>query len=573
MKIKVLINLAFFYFAYGCWLPLMISFPFTPSRFWLSLALWSTLSGFSVWGQNVPLSTAEKTSQPSPYVQEYEKLREAQQLYREAVAKHDSTLLSEACYLLSKRYKTLGDLVTSEKWAIQSLRIREGAGPSNELGKLYIQLSGNCMASSRYQEAYVYAHRALTTFQAIRSERGLMGAYSMLAGVHSLDTASKITLKNKSFFLSLDSTFYYHKLAEQIALKQNDLKELSMIYVAVAAAWQQRDIKRSIPYLKSALAFFTTNKVYHSVVGVQIALANAYRATGQIQRAGRLLAQAKHTFYRHNLAHYYLLGDLETAYARLYQQTGRSNQAILHLEKAHEIQTKALKQDRDGAISRLGLVYGIEQKEAQLKKQQHQIALSKEKLRSQRQISVAAFLLATLTAMMCSVFFYYNRKNQRISRQNAELVKEQNHRVKNNLQVISSLLSLQAKRLSDPGARLAVEESQLRVQAIAMLHRQLYNGNKLIEVDVTAFIPDIVNGVFQVYGFDPRIAQYTLSPFWLHVDKAVPLGLIINELTTNACKYAFTDHPNASLTITCYQKDAVVCLQVADNGPGFTHLS
>ncbi|MVM39019.1 hypothetical protein GO730_18165 [Spirosoma sp. HMF3257] len=169
---------------------------------------------------------------------------------------------------------------------------------------------------------------------------------------------------------------------------------------------------------------------------------------------------------------------------------------------------------------------------------------------------------------MSVVFFRLSRKNQRISHRNVELIKEQNHRVKNNLQVVSSLLSLQAKRLTDEAAKKAVEESRLRVQSMAIIHRKLYDGDKLAVVNLDEFIQELVNGVLKSFGYPFATVQYAIDTNSLSADKAIPLGLILNELITNACKYAFPQNENPHLTVRCYAQHAKLYLQVTDNGPG-----
>jgi two-component sensor histidine kinase len=175
-----------------------------------------------------------------------------------------------------------------------------------------------------------------------------------------------------------------------------------------------------------------------------------------------------------------------------------------------------------------------------------------------------------IAAGMSLVFFRLYRKNQRISRRNADLVKEQNHRVKNNLQVVSSLLSLQSKRLSDETAKKAIEESRLRVQSMAIIHQRLYDGDKLAEVNLNEYIQELAEGVLDAYGYSTVRAEFTIDKISLTADKAVPLGLILNELITNSCKYAFPTTENPELSISCYRTGNEISLLVADNGAGWT---
>ena len=181
--------------------------------------------------------------------------------------------------------------------------------------------------------------------------------------------------------------------------------------------------------------------------------------------------------------------------------------------------------------------------------------------------ALAALLVGALTA---TVFFRrLSHKNKRISEHNAELVREQNHRVKNNLQVLSSLLSLQSNRLSDPLAKTAIEESQLRVETMAILQRRLYDGDGLVTVQAQDFMLEITEMVLHTFGLSDTVElQTAIAPISLGADHALRVGLILNELLTNACKYAFADHEAPCLQIVFQKTQEKYHLEFGDNGPG-----
>ena len=128
-----------------------------------------------------------------------------------------------------------------------------------------------------------------------------------------------------------------------------------------------------------------------------------------------------------------------------------------------------------------------------------------------------------------------------------KLLKELHHRVKNNLQVIASLLRLQAKAATDETVTAVLRESQHRVEAIAMIHEQLYGSADLRSVHLAQQVNLLMANLFSAFGVDPaRISgQVTVcprpdgTPLVLGVDQAIPIGLILNELISNALKHAF----------------------------------
>jgi len=147
--------------------------------------------------------------------------------------------------------------------------------------------------------------------------------------------------------------------------------------------------------------------------------------------------------------------------------------------------------------------------------------------------------------------------------------RNRNHRVKNNLQQVTNLLSLQSSRLTDEEAKKAVTEALLRIEAMALVHQRLYDGDRLVEINLSSFIPELIEGILRSYNYSHLQPEYRLDPIWLHVDSAIPMGLLINELVTNSCKYAFPFSPEPVIKVTCQLKKNQILLELTDNGPSF----
>jgi len=150
------------------------------------------------------------------------------------------------------------------------------------------------------------------------------------------------------------------------------------------------------------------------------------------------------------------------------------------------------------------------------------------------------------------------------------LLKELHHRVKNNLQVISSLLTMQADELRDPAAHQALEESQKRVQSMALIHERLNREEDVDQLDFREYAETLTRELFYSYGANSdKALRFDLHPVWLGLRQAIPCGLILNELVTNALKYAFAKEGAGEIlvTLTCDQND-LVKLTVADDGVG-----
>jgi len=156
--------------------------------------------------------------------------------------------------------------------------------------------------------------------------------------------------------------------------------------------------------------------------------------------------------------------------------------------------------------------------------------------------------------------------------QKETLLREIHHRVKNNLQVITSLLRLRRSSLSDRAALAAFDDSIARIHAIALLHERLYRSPNLDRVDLQSYLRDILDEVARTYldSSYPVKLELTCAQVGLGITQCVPLGLIVNELLTNALKHAFnTDQPTAPVVKLAFHQNAQHCeLLVSDNGAG-----
>jgi two-component sensor histidine kinase len=154
------------------------------------------------------------------------------------------------------------------------------------------------------------------------------------------------------------------------------------------------------------------------------------------------------------------------------------------------------------------------------------------------------------------------------------LLKEIHHRVKNNLQIISSLISLQSDKITDPTQRRLFQDTRDRVKSMALVHEKLYQSKDLGRVEMAEYTRQLLTDLFLVNGvIDSKIhLALQLESVFLPVDIAIPCGLILNELTTNAIKHAFDDRPSGEISVRLRvesENEDMVDLTFADDGQGF----
>ncbi|MEI7772735.1 MAG: histidine kinase dimerization/phosphoacceptor domain -containing protein [Chloroflexales bacterium] len=151
------------------------------------------------------------------------------------------------------------------------------------------------------------------------------------------------------------------------------------------------------------------------------------------------------------------------------------------------------------------------------------------------------------------------------------LLKEIHHRVKNNLQVVMSLLRIQGRQVTDPLASAALRDSRQRVEVMALVHELLYRTGDLASIDAAAYIRQLSTQLLRIYGVAPDQVTVSLDAegVWLSLDQAIPCGLIINELFSNSLKYAFPDGRPGTVGIALHATPpGMITLKVWDTGVG-----
>lgn len=156
-------------------------------------------------------------------------------------------------------------------------------------------------------------------------------------------------------------------------------------------------------------------------------------------------------------------------------------------------------------------------------------------------------------------------------REKEAMLKEIHHRVKNNLQVVSSLLSLQAARVTHPVATDVLAESQNRVRAMALVHETLYRSDDLARVDLSRYLGELCGYLFRSYGVDSARVRLELDvePVSVSLDKTIPCGLLVNEIVSNSLKHAFPGARTGGVTVRAGTRaDGRLTLTLADDGVG-----
>jgi len=270
-------------------------------------------------------------------------------------------------------------------------------------------------------------------------------------------------------------------------------------------------------------------------------------------------------------------GALSTAYAA----KNDFKNALNHYQIKYALHDSLMHMEKLSQMNELNIKYETIEKEKELA----ETTLHLETARKNQQFMSLGLLGALIIS---GISFYAFRtkiksnkqleaKNSLISKALQEkdiLLREIHHRVKNNLQMISALLYLHGKSLDDTPAQAALMESQNRVQSMAMIHQNLYQQENLLGVGVKEYLDKLIHHLIDSYNIEKdRIEIHKrIEVQYLDVDTVIPLALIINELISNALKYAFRDGRKGIINVTIDLVDGLIHLEVRDNGMGFPEM-
>lgn len=263
---------------------------------------------------------------------------------------------------------------------------------------------------------------------------------------------------------------------------------------------------------------------------------------------------------------------------KIYEAKGNYKEALRFFKIFKETADTLINEAKNEAISNLQIRYETEKKESENK-------LLQETNAQQAQLnwilSSGGILLLVLLSLLGYFFIGKQKANTRLASQNHQieqnlkekeaLLREIHHRVKNNLQVISSLLNMQSYHLEDAEMINAIAEGQSRVKAMALIHEKLYQTEQLSEIDFQEYTEQLISYLASAFGTtDKRInSKVSGANIKLDINTAIPLGLILNELITNAYKYAFKDATQGDIKIDlALDGKEQYKLTVADNGKG-----
>lgn len=500
-----------------------------------------------------------------------------------------------ACYdVLAMAYNESGDLSKALSYALLSVKDAEQRKDSsqtlstayNRLGMLYYELEDFSRSIDYYQKALKLA-----------SMRKDTPSMQYLTG-NIANSSFRLNKPAEGLRILKEEAAHYPPSERGTTISM--LSGFSNAYVLL----KQLDSAR--PYIDKMLAIRATlekeeaEQVYILTPVIRYAL-----AAGQYEKARSYCAElnvvlTKHNVLPHLVKNYNLwfkadssLGDYQSAikHYQLYKYYNDSLFSIAKAQQINQLQVKYETEQKDHALQLKQQNIELLTREGQLQKS----ALQRARF-TRNVIITGAGMMALLLILGYSRYQLKLRSNQQLQQQQQEinrknlslqeligtqqqllkekefLVQEIHHRVKDNLEIVMSLLNTQAAFLHDEDALKAIRESRSRMQAIYLIHQKLYQQDSQSLIDMQSYIYELVDYLKQGILPDHQIDfQLDIAPVALDVSYSVPIGLTLNEAVTNAIKHAFSEAGTIAVSLK-ETGTRQLTLTIEDNGRGFPAL-
>lgn len=462
---------------------------------------------------------------------------------------------------------------------------------------LYAQNGKNEKALSSYLRALEIHENAGTDFRTLLSIQNNIGIFYSMMGDNekaisyfkrNLKMATENKVENSAInanhnlgelyrYDRPDSAIYFLNAAKDLATKIG--KEVGVINAVEMLGHIYLDLGQNelgIDYLNQAKSFYEQNKNGRFLGALYQELGGAYLKEADYTEALSNYTTAVDMF--RTIDDKSALNKALYGQAMAFDKLGKSAMAFDALFESRALTDTLFKQESSAALAEMQTKYETDQKDKVIELQQSQLS-------RQRLVQYGAIGGVVLLGLIVGLLYRNNKlkaeanveieaKNVALSKaydERGSLLKEIHHRVKNNLQVITSLLFLQSYQTKDPEVKALLKECQSRVRSMALIHQKLYENQDLKQIPFADYLKDLIGEIQVSYGelAQDVSLQIEADDIFFDVHTALPLGLIINELTTNAFKYAFdSEGSGEKLNVSIKKEGNDYLMKVSDNGKG-----
>ncbi|GAB2495489.1 MAG: tetratricopeptide repeat protein [Cytophagales bacterium] len=486
-----------------------------------------------------------------------EQLDQAEEVLKSALEKLPESetwlLLTNLGYVQERR----GELGKAFEFATQTLQLGEKYSDKKAMAMAYSDISNLFWKQGKPEQGLEYGLKSLALFE----ERRIKDL--------DFDFTLHVTGNNLVALGRNEEALPYFQRSTQMGKQYGFYNNLSDTYIALTDLYLAlEDFENAETSGKEALKYAELLQNEFMVVRSLLSLGKVKKQQGFYSDAINYLNRSIRTA-KEDFGDRYFLSLIYKELAEAYEGGGEISNSYQAFKRYHELDQSVFNAEADQRIAQLQTEMDVAQKEGI-------ISLQEESLK--RQNIIQGFTLLVTTLMVFFLFFLYRvfvkrkKYSQLLEKQNLEkefLLKEIHHRVKNNLETISSLLALQTAQIENEELQDIMIESQNRVQSMGMIHQNLYQGENLAAIEMKNYFKNLGSYIIDSFDASDRISlDVNMDSLELDVDRAIPIGLIVNELITNSLKYAFPEGREGEILISLKKDQDQLYLKVADDGAG-----
>ncbi|MBK7290896.1 MAG: tetratricopeptide repeat protein [Chitinophagaceae bacterium] len=464
-----------------------------------------------------------------------------------------------ATHVLGESYDFLGKADSALIYFEKSIEIKrtlndvDGEASSNiGIGMLYFYQKDLSKAES-------YFNNALTLYTKVNNEKRMGAALNNLGAVY----------RNQHQY---DKAIQTYNHAYDLKVKTNDSVGMFNALANLGTAYQYlKQYDKAEKYLLQSQELQQKIKSKNNQITNFAALAQLKMEQGKYAESKKYLDQGVEVGKTLDQPHEMM--EIYQVYAALDTLTNDYKSAYQHLRLQNDFQKKITQADRQKEMDKLEVIYQTKEKEKEIQLSKTTIQNRNKTLWIVSGISALLLLLAFWLFWLRSKLHKSNNRLNSLVKEKEDLVKEIHHRVKNNLQVISSLLNMHVRKVQDPQSKKIFDDGISRIQAMSLIHQNIYSHSSLQELQPKEYVEKLIQQLFITYQIPDKSVQINTSIAEMNMDieKLMSLGLILNEILSNAFKYAFNGSKTGTIDILMHPiKDDQVELIVKDSGSGIS---
>jgi len=470
---------------------------------------------------------------------------------------NDTLKLALCRYSLGGMYNSIGMYNKAVEEIIIASKIFESKSKTLDLAQCYNRLGNVFRKLKVYEKSIAYHEESLLLQQKVDNKPGIISSYINLGNTYS---------DQNKYSEAISS----YKKADDVNKIVKDTKKQAKISINLGEVYLKTDdYRRSEVEIKKALKIFKQIEYYKEQTECLNLLSEIYLKTNKLSLAKSYLSQANVLAVKYDLTDELLkIFQIKKEY---YLAVGKANKAIIYFHKIDSLKDSIYSRQKYQEVININTQYETEKKEHQivLLEKENELKQTEIKQKAQQRNWLIAFFIAML--IVSGIIYFYYKKTKAAKNKIEMLQREIHHRVKNNLSIIKRLVEVTVETVKEVKGRESLNSLSNRIASMAQVHGQLYQKEDITSIDFNEYIKTLCENITDSFSWNNmEINQNIESNIDISFNKAVPLGLIINELLTNAYKHAGNGNKDTRVSITVIKKDDKILLTVSDNGKGFT---